>query len=206
MKEKRNWARIVWVTALFLLLIVILLMVMDYKINYQYLSANELYFYECGDDLCVMEVVDNDKLMYSKYDCGKDECPVYRKRLDDNYVFLEQDGDVFLYDYREGVMISKDYDDYIVLSNSYFIVKNGDYYGIIDKDDNLVLGCDYEELGYYVNNYLSFYNTEYILGKKDGKYGIVSYKDGSVLEEFNHGEEDLDSLLGILKKDENIIS
>ena len=37
-----NIARIVWVSCIFLLLITILIMVMDYKINYQYKVENKL--------------------------------------------------------------------------------------------------------------------------------------------------------------------
>lgn len=201
-----NWARVIWVTALFLLLIVILLMVMDYKINYQYLPNNELYFYECDGNLCVMEVVDENSLMYSKYDCGLEECPFYRKKLDDNYVLLEKDGEVILYQYLDGKVISQDYDEYMVLSSDYFIVKMGEFYGVIDNDNHLVVNVDYEQIGHYVNEYLTGYNTEYVLAKRNGKYGIISYKDGSVLEPFKYVEDDLELLLDILKKEETIVS
>ena len=65
--KKHNFGRILWVTSLFLLLIEILLMVMDYKINYQYLTKNELYFYECEGNLCVSEAQEKKNLIYSKY-------------------------------------------------------------------------------------------------------------------------------------------
>ena len=40
MKKKINFARVTWVVCLFLFLIIVLLMIMDYKINYQYLTHN----------------------------------------------------------------------------------------------------------------------------------------------------------------------
>ena len=51
--KKQKMGRILWVSSLFLLLITILFMVMDYKINYQYLEEKNLYFYECDGTLCV---------------------------------------------------------------------------------------------------------------------------------------------------------
>ena len=49
---------------------------MNYKINYEYLIHNHLYFYECEDNnLCVSEVKDNNKLIFSIIDCGYETCP-----------------------------------------------------------------------------------------------------------------------------------
>ena len=44
-KSKVNIFKIIWISGVFLLLIVILLMIMDYKINYEYLTQKKIYFY-----------------------------------------------------------------------------------------------------------------------------------------------------------------
>ena len=69
-KLKINY-KFVWVSSIFLVLIVILIMVMDYKINYEYASdeSSKMYFYKCDSDVCTMEVNDKKKKIYSSYDC-----------------------------------------------------------------------------------------------------------------------------------------
>ena len=50
-QKKINVYKIMWVSSIFLFLIVVLIMVMDYKINYEYLpeSNSKLYFYQCDN-------------------------------------------------------------------------------------------------------------------------------------------------------------
>ena len=88
--KKINIPRVIWISAIFLILILILLLVMNYKINYEYLSYDYLYFYECDGNLCISQVQDNSKLIYNKYSCGYEECPKYIKNLNDDYVILEK--------------------------------------------------------------------------------------------------------------------
>ena len=96
-RRKINVARIVWVGCLFLLLIIILLMVMDYKINYQYLEKNYLYFYECDTEMCVTSVKDKEKILFSSYDCGYEDCPDYKRNVFDDYVLLNKGNEYILY-------------------------------------------------------------------------------------------------------------
>lgn len=200
--KKINLARIIWVTSLFLLLIVILLMVMDYKIHYQYLTNHKLYFYECDGSLCVQEVKDNDKLMFSYYDCGYEECPVYVKNIEDSYALLNQGETAILYDYRKGKTISQEYETYQFINQNYIIVTLHNYKGVINLKNEIMLNLEYEELGIQTNDYLTGYNLSYMIAKKNGKYGIISFKDGSVLEDFKYEEAEINNLLEILKEED----
>lgn len=204
MKRKLNIPRIIWVTALFLLLIIILLMIMDYKINYQYLPNNKLYFYECENgNLCTSEVLDDSKLMYSKYDCGHLDCPLYKSEIEDDYALLKDSDKLILYQYRTGDIISEDYEEYIFLSSSYFIVKKNDLYGVINNSNDLIVNLEYQKLGLIVNGYLTGYNSSQLLALKDDNYGIISYKTGSIIEEFKYTSNDIDTLLDIIKQENN---
>ena len=196
LKKKIPIFRVIWIVCLFLLLIVILLMVMDYKINYQYSSHNMIYFYECSSNLCVTNIPDDDKILYSSYDCGYDDCPMYKKEIGDDYVLI---GDI-LYNYRKGIVIGKSYDDYEFIDNRYVIVKKGDLYGIIDIDGKEIVKPIYEEIGIHGNDFLSGYQVGSIIVKKNSLYGIISYKDGKLVEEFKYKDENLEELINILKR------
>lgn len=198
--KKKNWARIIWVFALFVLLIVILVMVMNYKIYYQYALKNKLYFYECNDTVCVMEVESDEYLMYSKYDCGDDVCPVYKKNIDDNYLLLTKNDKAILYDYRKGKVISQDYEDYFFINQNYIIVTLSGKQGVINLKNKVTIPLKYNKVGYFQNDYLSGYNLEYIIVQNNDKYGIISYKDGTILEKVEFDEKDIDSLLDKLKE------
>lgn len=199
--KKRNIAKIIWISSIFLELIVILIMVMDYKIHYQYLKINKLYFYECMGTLCVTEVKDNDHLLYSSYNCGYEECPTYRKELNDTYVILTEKKATILYNYRTGATISRDYEDYQLINNNYFIITKNNTQGIIDNQNHIIVSPSYDQLGLRDNDYLSGYNLNSIIAKKENKYGIISFKTGNVIEPINYEKEDIDTLLNILKKE-----
>lgn len=201
MKRKINIARITWVSMLFLGLIVILIAVMDYKIHYEYKIKNILYFYDYDGTLSVTEVEDDKHLLYSKYECGYADCPVLKMEIDDTYVILEITDKNILYNYRKGRVISSSYDNYQYLNNTYFIVTKDKFRGIIDINDNIAVSLSYDELGIIKDNYLTGYNLSSIIAKKNNLYGIISIKDGSIIEEFNYKEEELDSLLDILNKE-----
>lgn len=194
-KKKINVAKMVWIGALFLLLVVILIMVMDYKINHQLKKHNKLYFYECDGKLCVTEVEDDDKLMYSYYDCEYEVCPVYMRDIGDSYSILEKDNQVILYDYRKGIVISSNYNDYQVLNNDYIVVKKSDKYGVISLGDEVIVQPIYQGLGYFKDGNLIGYSLSAIIVKNDDKYGIISFKDGSLIEEIKYSEEEIETLL-----------
>lgn len=197
--KKLNIPKIIWVSSIFIILIIILISIINYKINYQYLSYEYLYFYECDNNLCVSQTNDYNKLVYSKYECGYDSCPEFIKNLDDNFVVLEKDNEYILYDYRNSKIISKNYQDYELINNNYIIVTLKNKKGIIDKDNNLIVDTIYDEIG-QKEDYLKGYNLNNIIVKQDDLYGIISYKNGSVIEEIKYKEEEINTLLDIIKK------
>lgn len=201
--KKHNFGRILWVTSLFLLLIEILFMVMDYKINYQYLTKNELYFYECEGNLCVSEAQEKKNLIYSKYDCGEKECPFYKKSIDSNYVILEYNNSnkILLFNYRTGKMISNSYEDYIVIDQDHFVVTLNAKQGIMDSTGKIIVPTTYNQIGILNNNLLQGYNFQNIIVKKDNQYGILSYKTGTIIEKTEYQEGDLNLLLEKLKEE-----
>lgn len=203
-RRKINISRVIWVTSVFLLLIVILLMVMDYKINYQYLSHNYLYFYECDDNLCVTEVKDDSKNLFVAFDCEYEKCPEYKKNISDEYALLEKNQENILYNYKKDTIISKEYEDYELIDSSYIIVKKNNLYGIINTSNEIILKPTYDEIGVHSNNYLTGYNSTSIIAKKNEKYGLISYRNGKLIEEFKYTEETLKDLMNLVKeKEEN---
>lgn len=203
--KKINFAKCIWVLSIFLVLIVILIAVMDYKINYEYKTKNVLYFYECDGRLCVTEVEDDEHLLYSKYECSYDECPIFVSEFEDNYAILDSKDSKILYNYRKGKVISNSYDNYNFLNNNYLIVTKGDYHGIIDFDNKIVVSLIYEELGYIKDDYLVGYGLNYIVAKKDGKYGIISLKNEEIIEEFIYEETNIDDVLNVLNEKEKLL-
>ena len=199
MKRKINYARITWVVCLFLLLITILLMVMDYKINYQYLTHDYIYFYECSGELCVTNTKDNKKLLFSSYDCGYEGCPEYKKNIADDYVLLTKENENILYNYKKDIIISQKYEDYEFIDNQYIIVKKNNLYGIINTNNKEIIAPNYNEIGIHDNNYLTGYNVTSIVAKKNDKYGLISYRDGKLIEEFKYTNDTLTELMNILK-------
>ena len=197
MKDKINLAKISWVCSIFLTLIVILLMVMDYKINYQYSKPSQmLYFYECDQTLCTSTTKDKNKKIFSTYDCWYSICPEYKKIIYDDYALLQEDiNSNILYNYKTGKTISTSYTEYEFINNDYIIVKKEGKYGVIDIKDNITISPSYDEIGYYENNILTGYNTNSIIAKKNDKYGIISYKDGKIIEKFSYDENEIKKLL-----------
>lgn len=199
--KKINFARILWVSSFFLILIIILIAVIDYKVNYEYLTSNNLYFYDSEGILSVTEVKNDNYLLYSKYQCGYDECPVLKSELNDDLVLLIKDDITILFNYRTGVIISSDYDNYQMINNNYYIVTKDGKQGIIDGENNLTVPVIYEQLGIIIDDYLTGYSYSNIIAKKDKKYGVVSIKNGEVMYPFDTEENNLDHLLQMFKED-----
>lgn len=199
-QKKINVYRIMWVSSIFLFLIVVLIMVMDYKINYEYLleSNSKLYFYQCDNELCTTEVEDKDKEIYSAYDCWYEACPVYKSNVNDDHVLLEKDNIIILYNYKTGEEISRDYNNYTFIDNEHIIVEKNEKYGIIDIQNKVIVNLEYDEIGYYEDGLLKGYNTRNIVATKGNKLGIISYKDGSIVESFDYTKDNINELLEII--------
>ena len=199
--KKINIPRITWVSSIFIVLIITLLLIVQYKIKYEYLNYNYLYFYECDNNLCVSETADNSKLIYSKYECGYENCPKFRKKISDNYIILQKDNKYILFDYKNSKVISDKYENYHIINNDYIIVTINNKKGIIDKNNTLITNTIYDQIGYKTNEYLSGFSLHNIIVKRDNLYGIISYKTGTIIEEVKYKEEEINTLLDIIKKD-----
>jgi len=199
-KKKVNIFKIIWITGIFLILITILIIIMDYKINYQYLTKNNLYFYNCNSSVCTAQVKDgiskND--LYSTYKCGYETCPSIKKVLEDSYVILKKDNKYILYDFMNNKKISDSYDDYKFINEKYIIVTKNNYQGLIDIENNILINISYQQLGYYQDDLLLGYNIQNIIVKKNNLYGIVSIKEEKIIEEIKETEEDIEELLNII--------
>ena len=201
MKAKKiNIPRIIWITGVFMLLIVTLMMIVTYKINYEYLRKNYLYFYNCSDSVCTSLVENeyNKEELYSVYECEYDTCPSLLKVLNEDYLILKDNEINILYNYRNGKKITDVYEDYNLINDRYFIVKLNGYEGIIDRDNNIKISISYDELGYKKNDTLVGYSIDKIIVKKDNKYGIISIKTGEIIEKIEHKEKDIDELLKLI--------
>lgn len=173
---------------------------MDYKINYQYLTKNYLYFYNCEGSVCTSRVKDGigKSDLFSTYICGYEECPVIKKVLDDSYVILEKDNQKILYNFKNEQVVSDSYEDYKVLNEKYIIVSQNGYEGLIDNNDNILISTSYQQLGYYQDGILFGYNLQNIIVKKNDLYGIVSMRDGKIIEKIEYSEDRIEDLLKII--------
>lgn len=197
---KYKLPKIIWITSIFALLIVILLMVMDYKINYQYSNkiGSKLYFYDCDGKVCTTTTKNKNKKLYSEYTCYN-LCPSYKGTINNDYVILKENSGLILYNYKLGIKITEGYDEYKFIDDKYIIVTKTKLDGIIDLDNNIIINPEYTQIGYYKKETLIGYNNESIIVRKDDTYGILNYKTGELVEEFTHKESEINKLLNIIK-------
>lgn len=200
-KRKLNIPKTVWITSIFAFLIAILIMVMDYKINYQFSNSgsSKLYFYDCDNELCTSESNKLNKKLYSEYNCYG-PCPIYKGKIDEEYAILKEKEENILYNYIKGIKISEGYDDYKPINSEYIIVTKKDLKGIINTENTKTVNIEYTDIGYYKNDKLIGYNTENIIVKKDKEYGIINYKNGTIVEEINYKEKEINTLLEKINK------
>ncbi len=194
--KNKNIYRVIWISCIFLLLIVVLVSIMDYKINHEYEDENYLYFYKCDGNVCTSSVMDSSKELLSRYECRYEECPKYERNLYKDYVLLkESDNSYELYNYITGDVISAGYDNYNFINDDYIVVSREKKQGIITVKDEVIVNTIYDKIGVIDNNTLTGFNQEYIVALKGDKYGIISYKDGKVKEDFKYQESRLEELL-----------
>ena len=194
--KKINIYRVIWVSCLFLLLIVILIMVIDYKVNYEYQMKNDkLYFYDCSGDVCTTGVKDNGKREYSSYECIDGNCPVFKGVINGDYALLKDNSSFVLYNYKNGNVIASGFDSYTFINNNYIIVTRDAKDGVININNNIKVDLLYDQIGYYKDNLLVGYNSNNIIANKSGKYGIISYKDGTIVEEFKYEDVQIGEVL-----------
>lgn len=200
-KRKINIPKIIWISSIFALLITILIMVMDYKINYEYSdkTSNKLYFFKCDNEVCVSEANNLKKELYSEYNCYT-ICPKYKGTINEKYALLKNSTGYILYNYLEGIKIAEDYDEYKFINDNYIIVTKNNKEGVIDINSTKTIDTNYTQIGYYKNKNLIGYNTQNIIVKSGDTYGIINYKTGEIVEEIKYKSNEIDSLLKIINE------
>ena len=149
--KKNNKFTYIWVTGLFSFLLVILLMVIDYKVNYEdAVIYKYLYFYDCSNSLCSttnFDDIEDKSTLYSVYKY-LDELPTYQE-LGSEYIAIDNK---VLYNYIRGESIANNHHDYQLVSLgdiTLFIAKStADTYSIIDTD-GIIKYSDYQNITNY---------------------------------------------------------
>ena len=61
----------------------------------------------------------------------------------------------------------------------------------------------YDEIGIKNDEFLSGYNLVNIIVKQDNLYGIISYREGTVIEEIKYQDSEINTLLDLINKETN---
>ena len=161
--QKKNNFKYIWVTGIFLILIIILYLVVEYKVKYEdKVIYNYLYFYNCNDNLCVtndLDEIKDENSIYSKYLYDNtSDVPSY-KYVKDDFVIIKNSDKYYYYNYVKGTILSS-YQEYIILDNDYLIVKNNDKYGIINIDNEIILEIKYDKVEYIDDEFIVYIDKE----------------------------------------------
>ncbi len=191
----------IWVTGVYIILIIILYLVVEYKIKYEDgIFFNYLYFYNCNDELCTTNNYDdikNDGLVYSiyRYDYNG-EIPTYEK-INNQYLILNDNKNYLYYDYIEGKVVN-DYQEYKNINNEYLIVKNNEKYGIIDIDNNSKLDISYDYIDYITEIFITIKNKTLDVFNKDFVSILedkITFTDNDKID-FKFNENTIDVIIG----------
>lgn len=194
----------VWVIGIYVILIIILYLVVEYKIKYEDgIFFKYLYFYNCSDELCATDDYDdinNDGLVYSIYRYDYDsKIPTYEK-INDKYIILNDNDNYLYYNYLEGKIVN-DYQEYKNINNEYLIVKNEEKYGIIDIDNNSKLEINYDYINYVVEIFVTIKDNELDIYNKEIKSILddkITINDNDKVN-FNFNEDSIEMVIGDIK-------
>lgn len=164
MKNKKNLWHLVWIGGIYIVLIVILLLIIEYKVKWENKDLNTyLYFYNCSNNLCTTS--EKVSTYYSRVKCEKKKCP-YIKERNKNLVILANEENEYVFDYRNEKIIDNQYINYS-FKNDNLIVKNKDNkYGVSSIDGTLLIEPNYNRIVDYKDGYLAY--------AENNKVGIVN--------------------------------
>ena len=172
--KKEKLYKIIWITGLYVILIIILWLVIEYKVKWESADLNRyVRFYNCSGSLCTTE--ENITKYYSKLVCSNN-CPRIIEIINDKIAILAINNKELLYNYIDGNIINEEYSEYMKISDELFIVTKDNKKGIINIDGNTILSSIYDDIKEYKDNVLTV-NTL-------NKWGIVNLEDGSKIEPF----------------------
>lgn len=195
--QKRFNLSYIWVTGIFVILIIILFLVVEYKVRYEDNTFYKyLYFYKCENSFCTTDSIDkisdhSTLLSVYKYDYH-DNVPTYEYVIG-NYIIINDNSDYLYYDYVTGKILNN-YDTYKVINDKYIIVTYNNKYGIIDIDNNISLDLIYD--------YIDSIDT-YIITIENNKLNIIDSNLNNLIE--SPVEIVYNSNISISKEDNNII-
>lgn len=167
MKKKKlkisNIWKIIWIIGIYSILLLIFGLVVNYKVEWETKDLNRyLYFYKCSQNLCTSDIEQND--YYGKILCKNNICP-YIIEQSNNYLIINDNNKIQLYDYLKNEVINEEYNDYYFITDDLIAVKNNqNKYGLIDTSGALVSEINYNKIFDYKNGYLIYSDNE--------KYGL----------------------------------
>lgn len=178
-----------------IIIIVVLLIILGsiYPIYYiltkKQNTENKLYYYELKNNS--LTLLSNGKIV-NFYNCDS-ECSVYENYFVNGKILLLENNKIYLYDLVKGSKLSSVYDKIYFIKDDtgtikYFLVQNGEYYGIMNENGNITVNMNYKELGEIdgVNVTGLSVRDDYIIAKSTDLYGLISLSSGKGVIDFQY--------------------
>ena len=165
MKISSKILKMIWISGIYIILLLILYLVVAYKVEWEHKDLNMyLYIYDCNHDLCSSTIVQDN--YYNKMLCENDSCP-YITNIINNNLILNNGTKSWIYNYIDGNIVNDKYVNYKYIGNENFIVTDDTgNQGVIDLNGNILVQTKYSYIDNYINGFVSY--------KKNNLYGIDS--------------------------------
>lgn len=182
LKDLNLW-HLLWLLGVYAILIVILVMIIEYKVKWEHRDLNTyLYFYNCSNNVCTTTIPVHD--YYSSIKCDSHECP-YIKEKENNLVILTLHDKDYVYDYYEGQKVNDKYDSYSFSTNSFIVKDKNEKYGIITREGKTLVETKYNRITDYREHiYVYYENSKAGIAKADNSVNIKpTYEEAMILNE-----------------------
>ena len=164
MKIKKNLWHLIWIIGLYITLIAILILIVEYKVKWENKDLNTyLYFYNCSGSLCTTENKISD--YYSKVKCNEKTCPYIREK-NENLLILAIDQKEYVFDYLSDKIINDSYSKYTFTNNNLIVKNKENKYGVINLNNEVLVNPEYNKIIDYKNGYLAY--------AENGKVGVIN--------------------------------
>lgn len=178
-----------------LIVIIIILIILGSIYPIYYITKNNkkgentYYYYELKNNS--LTLLSNGKIV-NFYNCDN-ECTVYENYFENGKILLEENSKIYLYDLVKGSKLSSSYDKIYFIKDEtekvkYFLIKNGEYYGIMNSNGSITVNLNYKELGKIDGTNVTNLNLteDYISAKSDELYGLISLSNGKGVIDFQY--------------------
>lgn len=171
----------VWIVGIYATLLIILILTVTYKVKWETKDLKTyLYLYNCSNKLCTNTT--KPPKYYSKMICENKKCPMIIEQRE-NLLIMNNNGKLYLYDYKLDKIISDTYNEYYFISENLIAAKNEyNEYGIIDENNNIVVA--------FTNNKIK---------EKQGKH-IIQYNENN-----KYGIKNVDGIIEVLPEYDDIV-